>query len=239
MPEAGETASPEPRTCSYAVRLAREEDVPGLRQAEREAFPNQWPPTHFSRELAKSHTLYVVAVRPWTAEERARVEPEREGRAVSSLGSRFLARLGDTARSVSLRPGRANRPSISPEYVAGFAGVWFMADETHIVTLGARERVRRKGVADLLLMDVAKAAVERGSRYVTLEVRRSNVAALALYQKHGFREVGVRRRYYSDNGEDAVIMTTRPIQSDAYARMLATLSRDHAARWGTPARLLP
>ena len=236
---AGETSSPGSRRCPYALRPAREEDVPGLCQAEREAFPKQWPPTHFSRELAKPHTLYLVVVRPWTAEERAQKEPEREGAAVASFGSRLLSRLGDTARSVGLGAARVNEPSASPEYVAGFVGTWFVADETHIITIGARERARRNGVADLLLIGMAEAAVRRGSLHVTLEARRSNAPALSLYRKHGFREVGVRRRYYSDNGEDAVIMTTPPIQSDAYAHMLASLARDHAARWGAAVRVLP
>jgi len=164
--------------------------------------------------------------------------PEQEGRAASSFGSRLSARLGGAARSVGLGAVRVNEPFVSPEYIAGFAGIWFMSDETHIVTLGARGGARRTGVADLLLLGVAEAAVKRGSRHVTLEVRRSNAAAIALYRKHGFSEVGVRRRYYSDNGEDAVIMTTPHIQSDAYARMLASLTRDHAARWGTSVRVL-
>ena len=106
------------------------------------------------------------------------------------------------------------------------------------VTLGARERARRMGVADLLLLGVAETAVKRGSRHLTLEVRRSNTAAIALYSKHEFREMGVRKRYYSDNGEDAIIMTTPPIQSDAYAHMLASLARDHEERWGASVRVL-
>ena len=235
---AGETPSRQPAVCAYTLRPARSEDIAGLRQAEREAFPKQWPPTNFSRELGKPHTVYLVAVRPWTPEERAREEPEREGGAASSFGSRLLAKVGETARSIGLDAVRAGEPSVSPEYVAGFAGTWFVADETHIVTIGARERARRTGVADLLLMGVAETAVKRGCQCVTLEVRASNTAAIALYRKHGFREVGVRKRYYSDNGEDAVIMTTPPIQSDAYTRLLASLDCDHAARWGPSVRAL-
>jgi len=235
---AGKTPSPGPRKCAYSLRPACLEDIPGLSQVEREAFPEQWPPPRFAAELAKSHTFYLVAVRPWTPEERARTEPEQEGRAHPPSGSGLLARLGDTVRSVGLGAARVNRTRVSPEYVAGFAGMWFVADEAHVVTLGARERERRMGVADLLLLGVAETAVKCGSRHVTLEVRRSNTAALALYGKHGFREMGVRKRYYSDNGEDAVIMTTPPIQSDAYAHTLASLAREHAERWGASIRVL-
>ena len=234
----GETPSPGPCKCPYTLRPACLEDVPGLSQAEREAFPEQWPPTRFAAELSKSHTFYLVAVRPLTPEDRARTKPEQEAETLPSSGSRLLARLGDTVRSAGLGSARVNRAPVSPEYVAGFAGMWFVVDEAHIVTLGARERTRRTGVADLLLLGVAETAVKRGSRDVTLEVRRSNTAALALYRKHGFREMGVRKRYYSDNGEDAIIMTTPPIQSDAYAHMLASLARDHEERWGASVRVL-
>jgi len=208
-----------------------------MSQAEGEAFPGQWPPTRFSRELAKPHTVYLVAARPWTPAELASLDLERKDEVAPSLASRVLAGLDGVARSVGLGMLREGRRSVSPEYVAGFAGAWFVADEVHVVTIGARECERRRGIADLLLMGIAEAAVRLDSRHVTLEVRRSNAAALALYRKHGFREVGVRKRYYSDNGEDAAIMTTPPIQSDAYAHMQAELARDHAARWGTSVRL--
>jgi len=219
------------------MRPAREEDVPGMRQAEREAFPEQWPPTRFSRELGKPHTVYLVAVRPWTPEELAGNKLGHRDEDGPSLASRVLAGLDGVARSVGLGMLREGGRSESPEYVAGFAGAWFVADEAHVVTIGARECERRRGIADLLLMGIAEAAVRLDSRHVTLEVRRSNAAALALYRKHGFREMGVRKRYYSDNGEDAAIMTTPPIQSEAYAHMQAELARDHAARWGTSVRL--
>jgi len=204
---------------------------------ECEAFPEQWPPTRFSAELGKPHSLYLVAVRAWTPEERARLEPQREAEVASSLKTRFLTMLESAARSIRPNPTPANEPAPSPEYVAGFAGIWFMADEAHIVALGAREAARRTGVADLLLLGVAEAARGRGSRCVTLEVRTTNGVARGLYLKHGFRETGVRKGYYSNNGEDALIMTTPLIQSEGYERLLASLARDHAERWGASVRM--
>jgi ribosomal-protein-alanine N-acetyltransferase len=233
---AGETTAAGPRTCRYALRPARREDVPGLRQVEREAFPEQWPPTRFPAQFGKPHSLYLVAVRAWTPEERAGLEPQREAAAGASLKSRFLSALESAARSVRSNLPPAAGPSPSAEYVAGYAGIWFMADEAHIVALGAREKARRTGVADLLLLGVAEAALKRGSRCVTLEVRTSNAAARALYLKHGFTEAGIRKHYYSDNGEDAVIMTTPPIRGEDYERLHASLARDHEARWGASVR---
>jgi ribosomal-protein-alanine N-acetyltransferase len=63
-------------------------------------------------------------------------------------------------------------------------------------------------------------------------VRASNEAARSLYRKYGFQDAGLRKRYYSDNKEDAVIMTTLPIQSAEYRIRFEALVRDHAARWG-------
>lgn len=78
--------------------------------------------------------------------------------------------------------------------------------------------------------------MERGSRVVTLEVRGSNEIARGLYHKYGFREVGVRKRYYADNNEDAVIMTTPPIQFDEFREHFQTQAREHEGRWGASER---
>jgi ribosomal-protein-alanine N-acetyltransferase len=72
----------------------------------------------------------------------------------------------------------------------------------------------------------------------TLEVRMSNQAAQKLYEKYGFKPAGVRKGYYTDNREDALIMTTSPINTPEYAALLETLRRDHAARWGASVRLV-
>ena len=209
-----------------------------MREVEKEAFPEQWPPSRFSREIGKANSLYLVAVRPRTPDEITRVELERRRDGVAAFGSRVLSGLGVVARTVGLLGVQREGKGLAfPDYVLGFAGAWFVADETHLVAIGARAEERRKGIADLLLLGVTGEAISLGCREVTLEVRQSNAAARALYSKHGFREVGMRKRYYSDNGEDAVIMTTPPIQSDAYGRTLASLARDHAARWGVPDRL--
>lgn len=222
----------------YVVRPAMCKDIPGMRQVEQEAFPEHWPPTNFKRDLDKADVLYLVAARPWTREERERGDPEHQNQTGSSIGSRLLAKLGNTARSVGVRQVHAGDPAVVGQYIAGFAAVWFVVDETHVVTLASRSSARRKGVADLLLIGLTEAAVQRGSRCVTLEVRKSNEAAIALYRKHGFHEVGIRRRYYSNNNEDAVLMTTPPIQSDGYLGLLESLSREHASRWGESVRVV-
>jgi ribosomal-protein-alanine N-acetyltransferase len=98
--------------------------------------------------------------------------------------------------------------------VVGFAGLWVMVDEAHITTFAVDPRWRRRGVGERLLLALLDLSVARRAREATLEVRLSNLPARKLYEKYGFRPVGIRPRYYSDNGEDALIMTTDPLASD-------------------------
>jgi ribosomal-protein-alanine N-acetyltransferase len=109
-----------------------------------------------------------------------------------------------------------------PETVA-YAGVWLMVDEAHITTFAVLPAWRRHGLGARLLLEVLKLATGLGASVATLEVRLSNIAARQLYQKFGFRPAGVRPRYYSDNGEDALIMTTDVLGSPTMQRRLETL----------------
>ncbi|MCL6588746.1 MAG: ribosomal protein S18-alanine N-acetyltransferase [Firmicutes bacterium] len=93
----------------------------------------------------------------------------------------------------------------------GYIGMWIVFDEGHITNLAVHPAARRQGVAKFLLKSLIKIAQEKGIKHLTLEVRRSNVPAQQLYQKFGFVHMGVRRRYYLDNNEDALIMWKGPI----------------------------
>ncbi|MGH2627269.1 MAG: ribosomal protein S18-alanine N-acetyltransferase, partial [Anaerolineales bacterium] len=91
--------------------------------------------------------------------------------------------------------------------VVGFAGLWLMADQAHVVTVAVTPELQRQGYGRLLVHALLELALREGMAAATLEVRVSNAAARTLYGEYGFHEVGVRKRYYSDNKEDAVIMT--------------------------------
>ena len=101
----------------------------------------------------------------------------------------------------------------SGDEVIGFAGLWVMVDEAHITTFAVHPGWRRRGIGERLLLALLDLAVARRAREATLEVRLSNLPARRLYEKYGFRPVGIRPRYYSDNGEDALIMTTDTLAS--------------------------
>jgi ribosomal-protein-alanine N-acetyltransferase len=118
--------------------------------------------------------------------------------------------------------------------VVAFAGIWLMVDEAHITTFAVHPDWRRRGIGERLLLAIMDVAVERHAREATLEVRLSNLAARRLYEKYGFRPVGLRPRYYTDNGEDALIMTTEPLpgpeMQDRLARRRVALGLEDVDR---------
>lgn len=189
-------------------------DIPQVMEVERESFAGMWPQAAYRRELNNRLARYLVAVDPST-----RVDAEETD-------------ARSPARSILDRLLHRGPEAVTRELVLGFVGVWLVVGEAHIVTLGVREAYRRQGIGEWLLIAAIEEALASNQETVTLEVRRSNAAAQALYEKYGFERVGVRPRYYSDNGEDAVIMTTPPITSPAYRAALARLKDAHERRWG-------
>lgn len=95
--------------------------------------------------------------------------------------------------------------------VVAYGGMWLMVDEAHITTFAVHPAWRRQRIGERLLLAFLDLAVDRGAHEATLEVRLSNLPARRLYEKYGFRPVGLRPRYYTDDHEDALIMTTEPL----------------------------
>ncbi len=109
--------------------------------------------------------------------------------------------------------------------IVGYAGMWVTLDEAHITTLAVDPRVRGQHIGERLLVGLLDAALTRGTRWMTLEVRRSNAVAQTLYRKYGFREVGIRRGYYGDNREDAIVMWTGTLSEHTFQQRFSTLKR--------------
>ncbi len=112
--------------------------------------------------------------------------------------------------------------TVSDEVVA-YGGVWLMVDEAHVTTFAVHPRYRRRRIGERLLLALMDLSVDRHAREATLEVRLSNLGARRLYEKYGFRPVGIRPRYYSDNQEDALIMTTEPLSGAPMRERIARL----------------
>jgi ribosomal-protein-alanine N-acetyltransferase len=110
--------------------------------------------------------------------------------------------------------------------IVGFAGLWLMVDEAHVTTIAMHPNFRRRGLGEYMLASLVDIAYEIGAKWVTLEVRVTNYNAQNLYRKYGFREAGLRHRYYSDNQEDALIMWTDEIHSPAYKERFQELKTD-------------
>ena len=198
------------------LRRLRASDRAQSEEIERESFPTLFPPTSFRRELDNRRANYQVAFRPFADGEAAESPQTRHAPLAEAL----------------LRSARGLWRSEERDFIAGFVGAWDMAGSAHIVTICVRRSHRGQGVGEVLLIGAIERAVARGAAEVTLEVRPSNVVARNLYRKYGFTDRGVRKAYYSDNREDAVIMTTDPVQEAPFAERFAELERRHSERWG-------
>ena len=115
------------------------------------------------------------------------------------------------------------------ERVVGFAGVWLMVDEAHITTFGVHPDWRRRGVGRRLLLRLADLALDLRAARMTLEVRVGNEPAKALYRSFGFAVAGRRPRYYTDDGEDAYVMTTADLRGNGMQAVLRAERERQAA----------
>lgn len=167
------------------------DDIAQVTAIDREAFPTMWPPMNYTRELENQLAHYMVVVQTIPA----------------SVDPATAAETGGLAHRVKewLTPHHGD--GVRHEKVIGFTGFWMMAGEAHIISLAVKRESRRRGLGKLLLIELVREAVKRQAEIVTLEVRVSNYEAQRLYLQYGFISKGVRRAYYTDNREDALIMT--------------------------------
>jgi [ribosomal protein S18]-alanine N-acetyltransferase len=110
---------------------------------------------------------------------------------------------------------------ISRTKLLGMGCFWSILEEAHITILAVHPRYHRQGLGQALLYSLLKTAGDRGLERATLEVRASNLAAISLYQKFGFKTAGRRRHYYQDNGEDALILWRSDLQQPQFQATLA------------------
>ena len=99
--------------------------------------------------------------------------------------------------------------------ILAYGGYWLLGEEAHVLILATHPQWRRLGLAESVLVQLIDEMRNVGVNEVTLEVRAGNLAAQALYKKLGFEEVGRRKRYYRDNGEDALLLTRFHLQDDS------------------------
>lgn len=172
--------------------------------------------------MRRRHLRAILAIetqvypRPWSA-RLFEDELERGGRAY------LVARVGPT--------------------VVGYAGVLMIADDGHVATVAVDPVWQRHGVATRLLVELVRQALLLGANQLTLEVRMSNIRAQEIYRRFGFVPGGARKGYYSDNGEDALVMWAHEVATDAYEARLqaieATIKPASDRRGFDPAPVFP
>lgn len=199
------------RTVYYFVERMAEADIARVQEIERRSFATPWSANTYRNELRNPATSrYIVArISPTQPPPREERSPQPGGLLARLLPGLFRAQPGDAPPS--------------PYPIVGYGGVWLSVDEGHITTIATDPEYRGQGVGELLLNGLIDQALDLGADMLTLEVRVSNTVAQQLYLKYGFRPAGKRTRYYTDNGEDALIMWTDPIRSAEYQQMLAQL----------------
>ena len=205
----------------------RKEDITQVTEIDREAFPTQWAPPNYYHEFQNRLAHYIVA-----CEEREAAEiPEKNDspeKSFSGLASGLKQLLNHN------HPFGNDVKQLSGEYVAGFAGIWILANEAHITTISVRGNHHHQGIGELLLISIIDLAAELNTSLITLEVRVSNTIAQSLYHKYGFTQTGIHHGYYPDNKEDAILMSIENIISASFQTQLKRLKQAHSKRWGIP-----
>lgn len=205
----------------YYVAPMQVRHIPAVSAIERESFPVAWPASAYRREIERNEmAYYIVAIRSALAGELRR-DPRFLGEEPQprSNGGSILGRLGRLIRNDDHRYEQETAHEL--DSIVGYTGMWLMVDEAHITTIAVDPVYRGEGIGELLLLALLDHSWEIGADTATLECRMSNTVAQQLYRKYRFEDAGVRKHYYSDDGEDALIMTTIGLESPIFRRTLA------------------
>jgi ribosomal-protein-alanine N-acetyltransferase len=214
----------------YRLDVMTQDDVPDVSRVERRCFSNPWPVSAYRRELQNPSQNYYVVLRDVPENGREHLQPSPpavETEQPDSAAGRQLPRRSLLPLSLG---GRQDGNGADGAHVIGFGGMWFAFDEAHITTLGVDPEHRGRGLGEFLLLGLIDEAIARGANWLTLEVRVSNVSAQALYRKYQFSEQGTRRRYYSDNNEDAFIMWSPSLRDPEFRAVIEARRRQLADR---------
>ncbi|MDQ6695250.1 MAG: ribosomal protein S18-alanine N-acetyltransferase [Chloroflexota bacterium] len=236
-----------------------QEDVAQVAEIERFCFTMPWPTSAYRRELKTPETNRYIVVRyvPPEAAAQASLQPPTESSLTllahpelhpdgyvpmnqeqNGHSRSLLQNLLPWLRGATEENGaHATKQPLYP--IVGYAGLWLMVDEGHVTTIGVHPSQRGHGAGELLFLGLFDIAREMKAHRVTLEVRVTNTGAQALYKKYGMEIAGLRKRYYSDNGEDAYIMWSELLTSPEcklrIARLRADLTRRLQLSFAAPA----
>lgn len=208
----------------YFIEPMTEDDISQVQKIERASFSTPWSTSTYKRELRNFSTSRYIVARASVTPPPPRQRPHHALQQRGGLLNLFAGFFGTTSNGMT------------HDYpVVGYGGLWLTLDDAHITTIAVAPQYRGQGLGELLLNGLIDHALELQANMLTLEVRVSNIAAQNLYAKYGFHIAGRRPRYYTDNREDALIMSTDPIQTPEYRARLNELRQHLFARLRTQA----
>ncbi len=198
---------------SYRVKIADKNDSNEISKLEESIFSDDSNSVSFINEIKYKNKYHILLVREIVEKNNFIINLVKK---LLKLRNIFSSKFNDYSSS---------------DFISGFIGVWFYEYESYISTFGVREFERGKGLGELLLIQAIYNVIYKGGKSISLEVRKSNFEAIKLYQKYGFRKVGMRKFYYSNNNEDAIIMTVNDIDFDDYKNKILYLINFHSQKW--------
>ena len=211
------------RKIRCAIRPMKPGDISQVAIIDKEAFPTQWPSYNFKRELANKYAHYFVA---YYKDDEVLKQSEFTISGQTSVLRSVFSKPGQLLKRIHFFS--SDGASVLPnEYILGMAGVWYVIGEAHLITIAVREKYRGHGIGELLVISAIELAIKLSTRALTLEVRISNKTAQNLYKKYGFEETGIRKGYYMDNKEDAMIMHIKDIQLNQFQEKFQHLRQIH------------
>jgi ribosomal-protein-alanine N-acetyltransferase len=177
-----------------------------------------------------ARTIHVLPMKRRHLRSVLRIEQQVYPRPWSS--SLFMSEL-------ALRTTRAYYVARAGRELVGYAGLMMTLDEAHVTTIAVEPKHHRGKIGTRLMLVLAREAIERGATAITLEVRMSNVGAQDMYRRFGFTPEGVRKNYYQEVNEDALVMWVRDVDQPEYAALLDSIERmlpgetdvDDGRRW--------
>jgi [ribosomal protein S18]-alanine N-acetyltransferase len=207
----------------YFIEPMTEDDIASVQVIESQSFSTPWSANTYRREIRNLQSCRYIVARGSQSPPPQTPRPNPAPRRPNGIFSQIVA-------AIFPQPAPAPMPEPGETPIVGYGGLWLTVDDAHITTIAVEPTYRGQGVGELLLNALIDHAYELGARQITLEVRVSNSSAQRLYLKYGFQPAGTRKRYYTDNGEDALIMWTEPIDTPEYKARLGDLRRQLVAR---------
>lgn len=177
----------------------RVNDIAAVTAIDRESFPMPWSSRSYTFEVTQSDHSHMVVLEGVSA-----VPP---GNRLQAWWQRTTGRVPETRT------------------ILGYGGLWHFGGKSHISTIASHPKYRGQGYGELVFVAMLRRSVWLGVREVALEVRVSNFAAQALYNKYGFKQRGIKRGYYHDNDEDAFDMVLN-LQDARVTRFIETHYRN-------------